>query len=91
MVRVLHKVNCLDKIQYGHSIMLLPIRETVKSLEAVADYTVVYTESMSEVQLQSSQVTPAILQEFLSTPGNRKWNEWVKNGAVSLDNQNVDL
>lgn len=75
MVRGLQKVNCLDKIQYGHSIMLPPSRETVKSLEAVAYYTVIYTESMSEVQMQSSQVTPAILQEYLSTPGNREWNE----------------
>lgn len=75
MVRGLQKVNCLDKIQYGHSIMLPPSRETVKSLEAVAYYTVIYTESMSEVQMQSSQVTPAILQEYLSTSGNRKWNE----------------
>lgn len=91
MVRGLHKVNCLAKIQYGHSIMLPPSRETIKSLEAVADYTVIYTESMSEGQMPSSQVTPEILQEYLSTPGNRKWNEWVKNGTVSLDTQNVDL
>lgn len=48
MVRGLYKVNCLAKIQYGHSIMLPPSRETIKSLEAVADYTVIYTESMSE-------------------------------------------